>query len=315
MTESTVSHSPMSASPEIAQAEGGEPGGGKERTASLWADAWRELRRNPIFIISAIVVLAIVSMAAFPQLWTNQSPDDAGFFSLTDARQPPSEQHLFGTSIQGGDLYTMLIYGARPSIVIGVVGALGIGLLGVLFGTIAGYYGGVIDTVISRAVDIVLGLPFLLGAIVLLSIFRTRNVAIIALVLILLGWTTMTRVMRGSVLQTKTADFVEAARALGARDRLIIWRHILPNALAPAIVLITINVGVLVGVEATLTFLGIGLQPPTQSWGIEIAAGQVPALNGYPHLLIFPCAILIVTVLSFILLGDALRDALDPKTR
>lgn len=287
----------------------------KERTGSLWSDAWHELRRNPVFIIASLMVLAIVSMALFPQLWTNQSPDDPGFANVINARQRPSEQHIFGTSVQGGDLYTLLIYGARSSLIVGTVGAVGSLIIGGLFGTLAGYFGGWVDVIISRFTDVVMGLPFILGAIVLLSVFRDRSVWIVAFVLMALGWTTLTRIMRGSVLQAKHMDFVEAARALGARDRLIIWRHIIPNSVAPVLVYFTIIIGVFIGLEATLTFLGIGLQPPDPSWGIQISEGDTDALNGYPHLLIFPCSILIVTVLSFILLGDALRDALDPKTR
>jgi peptide/nickel transport system permease protein/oligopeptide transport system permease protein len=312
MTDSTLSQSP--ASVEIA-GMGTGPGEQKERSGSLWSDALRDLRRKPVFIVSTLIVLVVLSMAAFPGLWTDSHWEDPGFAPLGDAKLPPSGEHIFGTSLQGGDLYTLLVYGARPSIVIGVVGATGITLIGILLGTVAGYFGGLTDTLISRFTDIVMGLPFILGAIVLLSTLRSRSPLVIAFVLIAFGWTTITRVMRGSVLQTKNMDFIEAARALGARNRVIVLRHILPNAIAPVLVLSTILVGVLIGAEATLTFLGIGLQPPSPSWGIQIQQGTVDALNGSPHLLIFPCAILVITVLSFVLLGDALRDALDPKIR
>jgi oligopeptide transport system permease protein len=287
----------------------------KDRPRSLWSDAWHQLRRNPVFIIAALVVLAVVSMALFPSLWTSQDPSTAGFNDLTQARQRPGGGHIFGTSLQGGDLYTLLIYGARPSLIVGTLGAVGCLLIGGTFGTLAGYFGGWTDIMISRFTDIILGLPFILGAIVMLSLFRSRSVWVVAFVIMALGWTTLTRIMRGAVIQAKAMDYVEAARAVGAKNSWIIVRHILPNAVAPVIVYFTIIIGVFVGLEATLTFLGIGLQPPTPSWGIQISEADQDALNGYPHLLIFPCGILVMTVLSFILLGDALRDALDPKTR
>lgn len=287
----------------------------RERKSSLWADAWRDLRRNPVFIVSLILVLLVVSMAAFPWLWTSKDPDARGFFDVTTANQGPADGHPFGISVQGGDLYTMVIHGARPSIVIAVLVTLGVTVIGMLLGTLAGYYAGWLDSILSRITDIVLGLPGILGAMIFLSVFGERTIWTVIFVLVILGWAQMTRIMRGSVIQAKSWDFVEAARAIGARDRLIILRHIVPNSITPVIVMSTIYVGVFVSAEATLTFLGIGLPPGSVSWGQQIAEAQVVAMNGHPHLLIFPCAFLIVTVLSFILLGDTLRDALDPKTR
>jgi ABC-type dipeptide/oligopeptide/nickel transport system permease subunit len=261
------------------------------------------------------VVLIVSSMAVFRGLWTSQDPYAQGFYDITTAQDSPGDGHPFGVSVQGGDLYAQIIYGARPSITIAVFTTIGVTALGMLVGTLAGYYGGKVDAVLSRITDFVLGLPFLLGAIIFLSVFANRTVWVLIIVLTALGWTEMTRVMRGSVIQTKSYDFVEAARALGAKNRLIIWRHIVPNSITPVIVLATLAVGGIVSAEATLTFLGIGLPPGTVSWGGLISEAQTPAMNGNPHLLIFPCAFLVVTVLSFILLGDALRDALDPKIR
>lgn len=294
-----------------------------DRSRSLWSDAWHQLRRNPVFIFSALVVLVVVSMAAFPGVWTGGgwSPfsdpvwREQGFFDLTQARQAPGGGHLMGTSTQGGDLYTLLVYGARPSLTVAIAGAVGTLLIGATLGALAGYFGGWTDTIISRFTDVVLGLPFILGAIVLLSVFRSRSVLVLSFVIMVLAWTTLTRIMRGAVLQARAMDYVEAARALGAKHSWILLRHILPNSVAPVIVYFTIIVGVFVGLEATLTFLGVGLQAGEPSWGIQIDQGRLPALNGEPHLLVFPCAFLVITVLSFVLLGDALRDALDPKTR
>jgi ABC-type dipeptide/oligopeptide/nickel transport system permease subunit len=168
--------------------------------------------------------------------------------------------------------------------------------------------------VISRFTDIVFGLPFILGAIVVLSVIGDHSLWWVTLVLVLLGWTTMTRLSRSSVLSVRDSDYVNAARALGASDLRILLRHVLPNAIAPVIVYATIYIGIIIAAEAALSFLGVGLQLPAISWGLMISEAQTRVLTA-PHLLLFPGAFLSLTVLSFILMGDALRDALDPKLR
>jgi peptide/nickel transport system permease protein/oligopeptide transport system permease protein len=188
-------------------------------------------------------------------------------------------------------------------------------LIGGVLGITAGFFGGWIDTFISRVTDIFLGLPFILGALIFLALLQNQNKTTVSIVLIALGWTTMARIVRGTVISLRNQDFVEAARAMGATNSWIILRHILPNALAPIIVLSTLYIGTYVSAEATLTFIGVGLQYPEISWGTTIAMGQDYAIGGQTYLLIYPCIALIATVLSFILLGDALRDALDPKGR
>lgn len=277
---------------------------------SLWADARRKLLRDPVFIMASLVVLAVASMAAFPELWTSTDPEAC---QLTRGKAGPAPGHPFGFTIYGCDMYAHVIYGARPDIVIAILGTAGILALGLLFGTLGGYFGGWVDLVISRLTDVFFGLPFILGALIFLAIVGNHSIWAITAIIVVLGWTQMTRIVRGSVLEAKHRDYVEAARALGASNGRIIFRHILPNAIQPAIVIATITVGALVSAEATLTFLGVGLQRPTISWGVLITNGQDWAVAGYWHLLIFPCAFLIGTVLSFILLGDSLRDALDPK--
>lgn len=314
MTDYTTGVDTRSAAPAAAApASERGPDDRKERSASLWADAWRELYRNPIFVISSLVVLAVMSMAAFPSLWTDANPEHC---PLPQAYEGPSDKHVFGTTVQGCDMYAHVIYGARPSIIIAVFVTLATATIGAVLGIVAGFYGGWVDTIISRVTDVFLGLPFLLGALVFLALLAGKqNIWTVGFVLIVLSWTSITRIMRGSVIAVKSQDYVEAARALGASNLSIIVRHILPNAIAPVIVLATLYLGGFVSAEATLTFLGVGLQVPEISWGITIAEGQLRAISGYPHLLIFPCAAVILTVLSFILMGDALRDALDPKGR
>lgn len=310
MTEPTYTAGPAAAG------DGPPPAGEQDRTGdkprSLWSDAWRDLRRNPVFIMAALIVLAVVSMVLFPSLWTSGDPRAC---DLSRAREHPSGDHPFGYSALGCDMYAQAIHGAGPSIQVAVFATLGVGVVGTLFGVLAGYYGGVVDTLVSRLVDIVAGLPFLLGAVTLLALLRSRSVWAVVFVLVALAWTGLTRIMRASTLSTKNMDFVAAARSLGASDLRIIFRHILPNAIAPGLVILTIMVGGFVSAEATLTFLGVGLQPPTVSWGVMIVQGQDHVLTGNPHLLLVPCGFLVATVLGFILMGDALRDALDPKLR
>jgi peptide/nickel transport system permease protein/oligopeptide transport system permease protein len=284
----------------------------KERNASLWADAGRELIRNPIFVISALVILAVLSMALVPWVWTSTDPEHC---LLKYGKDGASPGHIFGFSEQGCDYYSQAIHGAGPSIAVAVLATAGSVLIGGLTGILAGYYGGWLDGLISRFTDIFLGVPFLLGALTLLSLMQVRNVWSVVFALVLLGWPTVTRIMRGSVIATKDMDYVYAAKSLGASDARIIFRHVLPNAIAPVIVVATIALGGYVGAEATLTFIGVGLRPPIVSWGVMITVGTKWVLAGTPHLLLVPVGFLVATVLSFILMGDAVRDALDPKLR
>ncbi|GAA6525437.1 ABC transporter permease [Intrasporangium sp. DVR] len=301
-----VSDEPTTAPPTSAGA-----GPSSEASASLWSDARKQLIRNPIFVLSALYILVVGSMAIFPTLWTDQDPREC---LIGRSRQPPQDGHPFGFNILGCDYYSHAIYGAQPSLSIAIGATLGIVLIGGTLGLLAGFYGGWVDTIISRIVDIFLSLPFLLGALVFLTVVKVQNILTITMVLVILGWTTIARVMRGAVLSAKNLDYVLAARSLGAGNGRIMLRHILPNAVAPVTVLATIALGSFVAAEATLTFLGVGLQPPEESWGIMITAHQVYFLEA-PWLLLFPTVLLIGTVLSFILMGDALRDALDPKMR
>jgi peptide/nickel transport system permease protein/oligopeptide transport system permease protein len=281
-------------------------------SGNLWSDARKQLFKNPVFLVSLFIVLVVVSWAVVPSLWTNTSPDTC---VLTENRQPPGDGHIFGTTVLGCDMYTHVIYGARPSIIIAVVVTAATALIGTALGIISGFYGGLTDTLISRFTDIILGLPTIVGALVFLALLQRQNIWTVMFVLIVLSWTSMTRIVRGTVIALRDQDFVEASRAMGATNSWIIFKHILPNTLSPIIVLSTLYVGIFVTAESTLTFLGVGLQPPAISWGILIAEGQGLAVSGLPHLLIFPCAALIITVLSFIMMGDALRDALDPRGR
>lgn len=283
------------------------------RPRSLAGDAWRDLRHNPVFWIAGAIVVVLVLMAIVPRLFTSVHPTDC---DLAQSLHAPSGTHWFGTDVQGCDVYSRTIYGARASILVGVFSTLVAGVIAMLVGLVAGFYGGWADAILSRALDIVLGIPLLLAAIVFSRSFTTRNLGIWPVVLVLgvLGWTTAARVIRSSVISAKQQDYVQAARMLGAGSRRIILRHILPNAVAPMIVVLTIALGTFIATEATLSFLGAGLKPPTISWGIDISSAQ-SRFRDAPWPLLFPAGFLAATVLAFIMLGDAVREAFDPKLR
>lgn len=264
-----------------------------------------------MFVISAVLIAVFIVMAIAPQLFTSLDPHDCDLVYSLDR---PSSGHLFGYDLQGCDYYANTVYGARVSVSIGIVVTAFAVLVAVILGSIAGYYGGALDAVIARITDVWFAIPFILGGIVVLSLFGERGFFQVAFVLIILGWPTMLRLLRSSVLSVKEQDYVDAARALGGSDFRIITRHILPNAIAPVIVYATITVGAVISAEAALSFLGVGLQLPAISWGLMISVAQNRILQN-PHLLLFPGLFLSVAVFSFILMGDALRDALDPKLR
>jgi oligopeptide transport system permease protein len=299
---------PGVATPEVVPA-GVPPTQGKP--ASLWSDAWKELRRKPTFVISAVIIIVMVVMAAFPTLFTSVDPRQC---SLLNALQPPSAEHWFGFDLQGCDYYSRTIHGARNSVAIGLVVTFFASLIAVTLGSLAGYKGGWIDSTLARLADIFFAIPLILAGIVLLNALGSKSVWTVSAVLIVFGWPTMLRLMRSSVLSVRELDYVDAARALGASDWRIITRHILPNGITPVVVYATITVGVVISAEATLSFLNVGLQLPAISWGLMISVAQNRILEA-PHLLFFPGLFLSITVFSFILMGDALRDALDPKLR
>jgi oligopeptide transport system permease protein len=286
------------------------------RAASLWTDAWYDLRRKPIFIASCCIIAVLVLMAVWPSLFSSVDPFNARTCELATARQLPSAGHPFGRDNLGCDLYARTIYGAANSLVIGISTSVFAALIGGLLGLVAGFFGGATDTVASRITEIFFAIPSILGALLIGSTFRDSGFGIwlVVFALTLLGWPMTFRIMRAAVITAKSQDFVVAARALGAGPVRIMFRHLLPNALAPVIVVATINLGGFIAAEAALSYLGVGVQPPEISWGLMIADAQRRFLEA-PLPLIFPAVFLSVTVLAFIMMGDAVRDALDPKLR
>ncbi|GAA2935199.1 MULTISPECIES: ABC transporter permease [Streptomycetaceae] len=288
--------------------EGTGPAG---KPRSLWSDAWRDLRGNPVFIISGLIILFLVVISIWPSLITDLDPLDCDLAKAQEGSQPG---HPFGFDGQGCDVYTRTVYGARTSVTVGVCSTLGVSLLGGVLGGLAGFFGGRWDAVLSRITDVFFGIPVVLGGLVFLSVVTSSTVWPVIGFIVLLGWPQIARIARGSVITVKQNDYVQAARALGASNTRMMLRHITPNAVAPVIVVATIALGTYISLEATLSYLGVGLKPPAVSWGIDISAASQYVRNA-PHMLLWPAGALAVTVLAFIMLGDAVRDALDPKLR
>ncbi|GMA39951.1 ABC transporter permease [Mobilicoccus caccae] len=283
---------------------------------SLTSDAWRQLRRKPTFWFSMILIAVFVLMAIFPGLFTNTNARE-----VFDVRMKPSAEHWFGTDGQGYDIYARTIEGARASILVGIFTTIATTLIGGAVGILAAYRGGWIDALVSRITDVFFAIPILLGGILFMSAFPSDQstpyllvIFKVVMALTILGWPSLARLMRGSVMQVLPQDYIQAARALGAGPWRIIVSHILPNAMAPILVVATINLGVYIVAEATLSFLGIGLVPPAVSWGVSINEG-LTFLRTFPHIPFFPSVFLSLCVLAFIMLGDAARDAFDPKSR
>lgn len=283
-----------------------------ETPASQWAVAWAYLRRRPLFWVSAALILLALTVAAFPGLFSSADPR---FCELSHSLAGPEPGHPFGFDRQGCDIYARTVHGARASVVVGVLTTVLVVVLGTAIGAAAGYFGGWIDSVLSRFTDVFFAIPLVLAAIVVMQIFRDhRSVFTVVAVLGLFGWTSIARITRGAVMEVKNEEYVTAARALGASGSHILFRHILPNAAAPIIVYATVALGTFIVAEATLSFLGIGLPSTVVSWGGDISNAQA-SLRSRPMVLFYPAIALAVTVLSFIMMGDVVRDALDPKAR
>ena len=289
---------------------------------SMWADAWRSLRRNPFFIVSAALIAFIAVVLAFPGLFTSNDPT---YCSLNNSLGAARSGHLFGFDQQGCDVLARTVYGARASVAVGVLTTFIVVLIGVVTGALAGFYGGWVDTFISRITDIFFAIPLILAAIVVLQVIKNlrgenggfiSSVLPVVLALGAFGWPQITRIMRGAVLTVKNFEYIDAATAIGATRRRNLIRHVVPNALAPVIVVATVSLGIFIVAESTLSFLGLGLPNGVMSWGNDIAQAQSLIRSGRSlGVLFYPAGALAITVLSFILLGDAVSDALDPKAR
>jgi len=284
---------------DIAQAEQG---------TSLWKDAWLRLRQNHLAVFGLVVLVLFIVIALLTP-WI--APYSYQAQDLELGASPPSAAHWLGTDIFGRDLMTQIMYGGRISLAVGFVATAVALLIGVTWGAIAGYVGGRTDAVMMRLVDILYALPFMIF-IVLLTVVFGRNMLLLFLAIGAVEWLTMARIMRGQVQSLRQQEFVEAAMSLGLSPATLIRRHLVPNALGPIIVYTTLTIPNVMLLEAFLSFLGLGIQPPQTSWGLLISYGA-ETMEEYPWLLIFPGIALTLTLFSLNFLGDGLRDALDVR--
>ena len=282
-----------------------------ESPSSQWGDAWRDMRHRPMFWVSAALIVFVILMATVPGLFTSGGSPKC---VLQDSLGGATGAHIFGFDKQGCDIYYRAIHGARSSVIVGLLSTVFVVVIGTLIGSVAGYFGGWFDTILSRFTDIFFAVPFVLAAIVIMSLLENRNEVVVAVVLATFGWTSIARITRGAVLGVKNNEFVTAAKALGMGRLAILGKHVLPNAAAPIIVYATVALGTFIVAEATLSFLGIGLPSSTISWGGDLAKAQT-SIRVAPEIMIYPATALALTVLSFIMMGDVVRDALDPKAR
>ena len=285
----------------------------EDKPSNLFIDAWRDLRKRPLFWISAVVILFVIVVAIFPSLFTNTPPNDN--CQLADSNNGPEAGHPLGFTRLGCDVYSRIIFGTRTSMTVGLLSSAILTAIGVVFGAIAGFYGKWVDAILSRIGDIFFAIPYFLAAVVVMSVFvANRNVFIIALAIGAFAWPGTARILRGQILSVKQADYVTSATALGVSNFRTLLRHVLPNSIAPVIVVTTIGLAASIVAEATLSFLGVGLPSSVMSWGNDISAAQSDLRNN-PMTLIYPSIALTGTVLAFIVMGEVIRDALDPKAR
>lgn len=288
----------------------------QEKGNSLFSDGWKRLRKNKLALVGLVIVVILVICAIFANWIAPYDPAKQLIWTegLKAQLAPPSWQHWCGTDIYGRDILSNVIYGARISLTIAIVAQAISLLIGIFLGACAGYFKGWVDAVISWVVNVIYSFPFLLFIIAIVA-YLPPSLWLTFLAIGCVSWMQFARLIRGQFLSLREKEFVEAARALGATDFAIMFKHLLPNSLAPIIVDATLGLGGIIMLEASLTFLGFGTQPPTPSWGLLIATGETYISSGQWWWAIFPGLAICLTILGFNLLGDGLRDALDPRLK
>jgi len=304
----------------------------KRPEVNLWKDAFRRLLKNRMAVLGGIIVIVLLILAIFAPYIAPYHYADG---SLINNYAKPGAKYLLGADFMGRDVLSRIIYGTRISLSVGIVGAVTAFIIGVLYGVVSGYYGGKIDNVMMRFVDIMYGFPTLLLIILMMVLFKSTfavttpgtfaatlsaiDRAFGGLFFIFIGigvtaWLNMARIARGMALSLREKEFVEAARATGNSNLQIIFKHVTPNLIGPCIVRVTLAIPIYITFEAFLSFIGLGVNPPTPSWGMLISEGY-QAMRSYPHLAIYPGLALAITMMAFNFLGDGLRDALDPRMK
>ena len=271
---------------------------------------WHKFRRHKAAVISGIVLIVMI-IVCFGAPWI--APYEFDAIDLRSTRQPPSLDHLMGTDDLGRDAFTRLLYGGRISLTVGIFAALVATTIGAVLGAVAGFYGGGTDNVLMRFTEVIIAIPSL-PLLIILSSYTQASVVVIILIIGLLSWMATARIVRGSVHSVKRQDFVMAARMMGCRNATIIGRHIIPNVMGPIIVGATLGVGAAIIIESSLSFLGLGISPPTPTWGNMLQDSQ-STMATKPWLTIFPGLAILITVLCINFLGEGLHDALDPTMR
>ena len=277
--------------------------------SSLWSDALRRLLKNRAAVGGAIILFVLILFAILAP-WI--APYPYAYQNLSIGASPPSAEHLLGTDVLGRDLFSRILYGARISLLVGFVATTVALVIGVSWGLVAGYYGGKVDSIMMRIVDVLYGIPFIIFIILLMVVFG-RNLWLLFIAIGAVEWLTMARIVRGQVLSLKNQEFVLAAQAMGVSSLTMFKRHLLPNILGPIAVYATLTIPQVMLLESFLSFLGLGIQPPMSSWGTLIKDG-VESMEEYSWLLIYPGITFTITLFALNFFGDGLRDALDPKT-
>lgn len=277
---------------------------------TFWQDSWRRFKKNKVAVIAAILLIAIgIFTLVVPMI----SPNDFAKINTVDKNMSPSAKYWFGTDELGRDLFVRVAIGGRISIIIGICCTMVQVLVGTLYGGISGYFGGIVDDIMMRIVEIIGSIPYLV-VVILISLIMGKSVFALVFAMTVIAWDNTARLVRGQVMQLKEMEFIHAERALGSGPSRIIIKHMLPNVLGIIIVRATLSVPGFIFTEAFLSYIGLGVVPPDTSWGALAAAAQ-QKLMFYPYMLFYPCLFISLTMLAFTLMGDGLTDALDPKLR
>ncbi len=278
---------------------------------TYWQDVWRRLKANKVAMGSMFFLFILLAAAVIGPIASKYSYSDQ---NLMMANQLPNSEHWFGTDSLGRDLFVRVLYGARISLTVGFVASVINLFIGVLYGGISGYIGGKVDNIMMRAIDILYTIPLMLYVILLMVVFGGGGLGSILIALGLVYWIGMARIVRGQILSLKEQEYVMAAKTLGASDFRILLRHLIPNAMGPIIITMTMSIPTAIFTEAFLSFIGLGVSAPKASWGV-LANDALSSLSVYPHQLFFPALAISITMLAFNFLGDGMRDALDPRMR
>ncbi|MFD1036990.1 ABC transporter permease [Virgibacillus byunsanensis] len=279
-------------------------------STSYWKDAWRRFKKNKLALFGVVMIafLAVMSFIGGPISGENYYTND-----LMKANQSPSAEHWFGTDNLGRDLFARTWYGAKISLFIGLAAAFIDLIIGVIWGSVSGFFGGKVDEYMMRIADILYGVPYLL-VVILLMVVMPQGLWTLILAMTITGWINMARIVRGQVMQLRSEEYVMAAQSLGASNLRIMGRHLVPNTFGPILVTLTLTIPSAIFTEAFLSYLGLGVPAPLASWG-TMSSDALPALQYYPFQLFFPAFFICLTMLAFNVIGDGMRDALDPKER